>query len=586
MEQTELTGIFCARPQNFAWFLGAGASATAGLPTASDVIWDLKRRQYAKMEGQEITRQDIQVQAVRDRIQDYMDANGYPSQWSPGEYAAYFEKIFGADKERQRAYMSAILSEEKVTLSVGGRALAAMMASGLTRAVFTTNFDTVVEKAMAEVAGKSLAAFHLEGARSAVQALNNEEFPLYCKLHGDFRHDSLKNLPQDLALQNAELSDCLLRASGRFGFIVVGYSGRDESVMALFREALKSRGAFPHGLFWTGLRDAGPPPLVTSLIEEARSVGVKADFVPIETFDAFMLRLWRNIDGKNPEYDGKVRRTTVSRISIPLPPEGRIPPLVRLNALPILTLPTKCQALTFRRPKEWADLRSATYNTEGALIVAKAERILCWGSKELVASEFRDVVSNESFDLSEKLGRLEEHTIVKAFVAEGVARALARGKPLLVKTERSGTYLIADRHAEDHILLDPVRKVVGNPFGDLPGLFAPVTEDHPEPQRMAWAESVKVTIDVKNGKPWLLLAPNVWIWPRRARETADEFLDKRRGDRFNNKHNDLLDAWITVLLGTTDRSNPVTMRAFENGTDIENPRFEIGPRSAFARKAA
>lgn len=87
-----------------------------------------------------------------------------------------------------------MLSEDKVTLSVGNRVLAAMMASGLARAVFTTNFDTVVEKAMAEVAARSLAAFHLEGSRSALPAFNNEEFPLYCKLHGDFRHDSMKNI--------------------------------------------------------------------------------------------------------------------------------------------------------------------------------------------------------------------------------------------------------------------------------------------------------------------------------------------------------------------------------------------------------
>jgi hypothetical protein len=42
-DQYKLTGIVCARPQQVAWFLGAGASAAAGLPTAWDVIWDLTR---------------------------------------------------------------------------------------------------------------------------------------------------------------------------------------------------------------------------------------------------------------------------------------------------------------------------------------------------------------------------------------------------------------------------------------------------------------------------------------------------------------------------------------------------------------
>ena len=101
MEQTELTSRFCARPQNYAWFLGAGASATAGLPTAVDIIWDLKRRYYAKEENQEISRQDVQVEAVRERIQQYMLSKGFPEEWAPDEYTTYFEKIFGADKERQ-----------------------------------------------------------------------------------------------------------------------------------------------------------------------------------------------------------------------------------------------------------------------------------------------------------------------------------------------------------------------------------------------------------------------------------------------------------------------------------------------------
>lgn len=37
MDQAEFTGRFCARPENFAWFLGAGSSATAGIPTATDL---------------------------------------------------------------------------------------------------------------------------------------------------------------------------------------------------------------------------------------------------------------------------------------------------------------------------------------------------------------------------------------------------------------------------------------------------------------------------------------------------------------------------------------------------------------------
>src|SRR5208282_2790066 len=144
-----------------------------------------------------------------------------------------------------RKYLNGILSEGNATLSVGNRVLGAFLSSGLTRAVFTTNFDSILEKAVAEVSGNSLSAYHIEGSRSSTNAINNEEFPIYCKLHGDFRYDSVKNLEDDLRVQDRALAACMKIASSRFGFIVAGYSGRDASVMALFREALEGQNPFP-----------------------------------------------------------------------------------------------------------------------------------------------------------------------------------------------------------------------------------------------------------------------------------------------------------------------------------------------------
>ena len=79
IDQAQLTGIICERPRNFAWFLGAGASRSAGLPTATDIIWDLKRRYYCQQENEDISRQDVHLEAVRSRIQSYMASKGFPA---------------------------------------------------------------------------------------------------------------------------------------------------------------------------------------------------------------------------------------------------------------------------------------------------------------------------------------------------------------------------------------------------------------------------------------------------------------------------------------------------------------------------
>jgi hypothetical protein len=78
LDQAQLSELICERPQNFSWFLGAGASRSAGLPTASDVLWIMKRRYYSTQEHQDISRQDIQNDAIRARIQSFMVSRGFP----------------------------------------------------------------------------------------------------------------------------------------------------------------------------------------------------------------------------------------------------------------------------------------------------------------------------------------------------------------------------------------------------------------------------------------------------------------------------------------------------------------------------
>lgn len=584
MEQGEFSNIYCSHPKNFAWFLGAGTSRMSGLRTASDIIWDLKRRYYCSEENQEITRQDIQNPAVREKIQSYMDSRGFPKLWADNEYTSYFEKIFGKDHERQRKYIKAILSEEHVALSVGNRVLGALLSNGLCRVVFTTNFDSVVEKAVAEVGGKSLSAFHLEGSHAANNALNNEEFPLYCKLHGDFRYDSLKNLSADLAQQNNELSNCMVNAGSRSGFIVVGYSGRDKSIMELFCRILENPNPFPHGLFWTGIKGSPVNTAVKELLNHANTKGVNAQYIEIETFDALMLRLWRNIENKSDRLDAKVKKSKLTSVDIILPPPGRTKPIIRLNALPLLSVPGECLSLTFKKPKDWDELRQISRNSENTLIFTKSDAVWCWGTEETVRNAFGDNLKSIAVRKLPTDIREAQNLHVKRFLEEALCFALMRNKPLLTRNHRTSAYLISDPNADDLSNLDPLVQIVGETSGIIPGLFTTVTPFHPKSEQVSWAEALCLSIDQKNGQLWVLLEPNIWVWPPRERKNASVFLDQRRADRFNRKHNNILDAWVRIILGTDTRNTEITLSAFEEGNNSENPHFSIGSRTAFARR--
>ena len=584
MDQKNLIGLFSQRPQNFAWFIGAGASRSAGLPTATDIIWDLKRRYYCQEEQQDLSRQDIQSDAVKARIQAFLDSRGFPAPWASEEYGTYFEKIFGADHERQRRYLHGVLAEDKARLSVGNRVLGALLASGHCRATFTTNFDSIVEKAVAEVSGRSLAAFHLEGSRAAVHAINNEEFPVYVKLHGDFRFENLKNLQPDLAEQNGELAKAFVIASVRFGCIVAGYSGRDESILRLFTEALEGPNPFPHGLYWTRLTNSELSPPVHNLLAKARGKGVDAHEIVIETFDALMLRLWRAIEDRPRELDAKVRKSHFSPASIPLPAMGTDRPIVRLNALPILALPTECSAVTFQTAKDWDDLRAATRNATHRLVLTKADAVWAWGKTDLLEPAFGDKpVSIKPQKLPADLG-LSDQLHVKRFVEDALCAALVRDKPLLTRTTRTSAWIVLRPKATDAAAADELTKLVGKTSGTIPGLFTEVTDEHPEPSKIDWAEAVRVSIDLRNGQAWLLIDPDLWIWPARARELAIEFMSGRRRDRYNKKYNELLDAWIRIILEPDDRGAEVAVSTFSDGSPIENPSFRLSSRTGFTRR--
>ena len=349
------------------------------------------------------------------------------------------------------------------------------------------------------MSGQSLAAFHLEGAASANKAISNEEYPVYCKLHGDFRYDSIKNLAADLASQNEDLSRALANAANRFGFIVAGYSGRDDSVMQLFRSALTTPNPFPHGLFWMGMKGSKVLPAVAALIEDAKQSGVDAAFVEVETFDSFMLRLWRNVDNKDPALDAKVRKSAQAKVNIPLPKAGQ-GAIVRINAVPIFNLPQLCQSLSFRNPKEWTDLRTATGATAGRLIFTKAESVLCWGAEVLIRDQFKDLVSISPHDLSPQIADIGNHLYVKGFLEEAMCHALSRGRPLLTRTTKSGSYLIADPHNTDQSLFSRLHDVVGKISGQIPGLFTSVDEDHSHPEKVHWAEVVRISIGMIDGR--------------------------------------------------------------------------------------
>jgi hypothetical protein len=333
------------------------------------------------------------------------------------------------------------------------------------------------------------------------------------------------------------------------------------------------------------MKGSTPAASVTELLHEAKARGVNAAYVEIETFDALLLRLWRNIEGKPAEMDAKVRKAVPAAVNIALPPAGTQNPVIRLNALPLLSLPAQCLSLSFGHPKSWDELRSARNAAKAALILAKSpEGAWCWGSEQSAKETYgADLLSVEPAELPADLTR-PDSLYLRGFVEEGMCAALARDKPLLTRTTRTGSFIIANPQAATAAALAPLIGVVKSAAGQIAGLKTVATPTHPAEQ-VRWAEALRLALEIKDGKPWLLIEPEIWIWPSYARREAINFLDQRRADRYNSKHDALLTAWIRIILGTDQLNAAVTVAAFDAASDAANPSFQIGSRTAFSRRS-
>ncbi len=563
--------------QHMMWFLGAGTSRSAGLPTASDIIWDLKHRYYCLHENQDYQKHDINNHAIKSKIQSYMDSKGFPLQWSPEEYSFYFELVFRDDYEAQRKYLLEALASRKVSLNIGHRVLAALLEMNQTKVVFTTNFDDVIETAFSDISGKHLSVYHLEGSYAALSALNTEAFPIYAKIHGDFRYQKIKNLTPDLQTNDREIHKCFLAAAIRFGLVVSGYSGRDENVMTMLRAAIDQNNAFPHGLYWTVPSISKSEPAVQDLITYAQGKGVRAYLVETGTFDEMLSKIWRQVKDKPAAIDAKVRTARVCPVSIPLPGPGKSFPALRTNALPVVTQSIRCGVVTLASPITFSELKERISQKSPKALLTYTEKVLFLGGEP----EIRKIFSNDEINsigqyyIDEIAQSVAASTFLKSFVEEAILTASLREKPILHRVRHRTHYaVIPNASAKDDRFLD-LRKAVGFK-GDLGYITGNVTNA----KELSWAEAVSIRLEERGGKLWIMLKPEIWIKPLDRREEATDFIRSRRRYRFNQCSYQILDAWIKILFGSIGGGGTVNISCFP---DAEfKAEFEIGTRTAFS----
>jgi hypothetical protein len=141
-----LRSICQNKDTQFSIFLGAGASISSQIQSASDCIWEWKRDIYKSSNpDSSLYFNNYKSEEVRKAIQYWIDKQGgCPTVNSTEEYSFYAEKAYPIPEDRMRYFAN--LSESKEPY-VGYKLLCLLNKFNIIKSVWTTNFDGLVERA-------------------------------------------------------------------------------------------------------------------------------------------------------------------------------------------------------------------------------------------------------------------------------------------------------------------------------------------------------------------------------------------------------------------------------------------------------
>ena len=559
--QDDFARRFSVRGPNLMWLLGAGTSNAAGLPTAHDLVVEFKRMLYVSQSGQSVRPGDLAEPAIRNRIEAHVESLRLPKIGDPDEYAAFFEAAFPDETDRAQ-FIDGHLSGAKP--SYGHMALASLMSADLCRIVWTTNFDTLIADACAatfETTGK-LTTATLDAPELARHAISGERWPLEVKLHGDFRSHRLKNTGDELRKQDHELRRMLVDCAARFGLVVAGYSGRDESVMSALEDGLAKANPFPAGLFWLQRDGNRPAARVAELLDRAVEANVDAALVDIQNFDEAMRGLVNLCEEIDEQALSKLALDRRYWSPAPRSPGRGTWPVVRLNALPLLETPTHCRRVDCEIGGT-AQVREAAEDTS-VIAVRSRVGVLAFGSDVEVRRAF-DPYGVREFDLHP----LEMRSPMERGLLHGALRAALIRNAGLAAVPENRWALVPAR--PNDACWNPLRRLVKTLGGEL-GTDGEIR----------WYEGISTRLECLGEGLWLVFNPRTVFEgvSDDNKMVAADFARERTVRRYNKQLNDLLGFWSRHL---GEAQGDLRALDIEKGVDA---KFRIGSTTAFSRRAS
>jgi hypothetical protein len=288
-------------PHSF--LLGAGSSISSGIQSAYDCIWEWKKDIYlSKNINSAEFYKNYKNESVRKSIQNWLDNQGkYPILDSSEEYSFYAENAYPIPDDRRKYFFSLIEGKEPY---IGYRLLCLLAEHNIVKSVWTTNFDGLIVRS-AHQNRLTPIEITLDNSDRIYRNQSNKEL-LTIALHGDYKFSTLKNTEKELDNQDETFKQQFSAYHTDKNLVVVGYSGRDKSLMDAILSAFTKKGS--GRLYWCGFGD-GVNEEIFDLISKIRASGREAYYISTDGFDKTLIHLTKSAFEGNTTVEKQIQDT-------------------------------------------------------------------------------------------------------------------------------------------------------------------------------------------------------------------------------------------------------------------------------------
>lgn len=592
-----------------AWFLGAGASAASGIPTGYAMIRDFKAEIFCRENNLSKREIDTADPIWIERIDTFFRRTSLlPPDGDPTEYAAAFEAVYPQPRHR-RQYIDDAISKGRPCF--GHNVLGSLIAAGKVDCAFTTNFDPLVEESalsanallpVADQVRANVAA--IDSADRALRCLNESDWPLVAKLHGDYQSIAIKNTGSELETQDARMRHVLVEAGKRYGMVFVGYSGRDASIMEALNYILDSPSPFPNGLYWVAASPSLLLPTVKDFLERAQLAGVDVAIVECATFDELAADIIKTTDLPKVLSD----RLTLGRPMLRLVPvqlptaEARQFPVLRYSALLVAGMPRVARRITLGESTTSPAVRELLKEKKcRATVAANGRELAVFGRDQDILDALAPLGAKLAGEV--RLNPVEDSWAL-GLLYDALVKSLAKQRPLIPRFKRAGHSVVvatprdgevSERTRRDKQMLMGLRNAYGGALtGTVPRLGFP------------FQEGVFLKLEHINGRWWCGFEPHTFVQiPRtnltqganpdepnaadvnlletrrdRRVDPAGDWRRERWAQRYNKNWAEIIAAWAELLTSTEGGIGHAF--GLEDGSGIDAV-FEVSPVTGWSR---